>query len=698
MPIIENAPLDEIQRRFVTANDTDIRLLAPAGSGKTHSLLWRCLHLHRQSRSAARFLLVTFTRAARDELRARLNSGGDFAEIATSADVVTLNGYGWRAVRDTFSSPKLSVSAFERQTLVNGTLASAWNEDERLREAMRAYPFKAPGVLASLLETMKALGFDHETPSSRQANDRIDALEDLGLIGLLEEPKEKLLEFGALANGRWETFLATVVPFFVKACEAQRRAAAFTLEDQKYFGWLALRNLVRDQRLPAPEARLTHILVDEFQDINPLDLELILTIAALNDAKLTIVGDDDQAIFEWRGAAPDFILDPNEQLARPFETHILEMNYRCPRNIVMKSAELIAHNKRREKKKMTPVSEVEAEIKRLHGETFLHTTNAVVNEIRGFVAGGLAGQRMALLSRKRAQLIPYQIMLAREDIPFCAAEDLHLFLSDSFKRLLGALKTRLTAQQLPALAAIGFTPPNLVDEIMVLADSVQRYPMRKAERDALASFVRSARPETYDAAVDRLEVYDGSIRGEKDNGKTVKDFALRLRRFLHAGDVRAAIAALEELYSGFRQDYGRGTEDIFLADPPFFYLSAFAGTYGDDFKTFIADLEKAMSTLVKLPGSDSDDRMDEQWKRPVHLMTALRAKGREFHTIVMLDAVDGIWPLRRAKTERQIEGERRLFYVAMTRAKARLLVTTSGRIGDAPVQPSPFLQEAGLLS
>lgn len=700
MSSLTTAPLDDIQRRFVTAEDTNIRLLAPAGSGKTHSLLWRCLHLHEESEGAARFLIVTFTRAARDELRARLGAGGDFASIATSADVVTLNGYGWRAVRDAFTSPKLSTSTFERQTLMSGTLAAAWNEDEGLREAMRAYPFKAPGVLAGLLERMKALGFDHEAPSSRHANDRIDALDALGLTGLLEEPKEKLLEFGALANGRWETFLATAVPFFVKACEAQRQAASFTLEDQKYFGWLAFRNLVRDGRHPAPEARLTHVLVDEFQDINPLDLELILAIAALNDAKLTIVGDDDQAIFEWRGAAPDFILDPNEQLGRPFETHILEMNYRCPRNIVTKSAELIAHNKRRENKRMVPVSTVDAEIVRLHGDSFLTTTNDVVGEIRAFVAAGrdgaLAGQRMALLSRKRAQLIPYQIMLAREDIPFCAAEDLHLFLSDSFKRLLGALKTRLTAQQLPALAAIGFTPPNLVDEIMALADSVQRYPMRKAERDAMASFLRAARPETYDAAVERLETYDGTIRGQKDDGKTVKDFAVRLRRFLHAGDVRAAIAALEELYSGFRQDYGRGTEDIFLADPPFFYLSAFADTYGEDFKAFITDLEKAMSTLVKLPGNDAEDSVDEQWKRPVHLMTALRAKGREFHTVVMLDTVDGIWPLRRAKTERQIEGERRLFYVAMTRAKARLLLTTSGRIGEAPVQPSPFLLEAGL--
>jgi DNA helicase II / ATP-dependent DNA helicase PcrA len=232
---------------------------------------------------------------------------------------------------------------------------------------------------------------------------------------------------------------------------------------------------------------------------------------------------------------------------------------------------------------------------------------------------------------------------------------------------------------------------------MVLCNSVQRFPLRKAEADALASHLRRGQPATYDVALEALESYPGPIRGKQDDGKTVKDFAIRLRKFLHSPDVRSSIEALQTLYSGFKQDYGRSQEDIFLADPPFFYLAAFAGTYGNDFQKFIDDLDKAKATLVKLPGMDGDDdSANAEWRKPVHLMTALRAKGREFHTVVMLDVVDGIWPLRRAKTERQIEGERRLFYVAMTRAKSRLLLTTSGRIGDEPTNPSPFLAEADL--
>jgi DNA helicase-2/ATP-dependent DNA helicase PcrA len=283
-----------------------------------------------------------------------------------------------------------------------------------------------------------------------------------------------------LGNGRWESFLEVAMPFFVEACRQQQAQAAFTLEDQKYFGWLTLRRDIAEGRRPEGDAAITHILVDEFQDINPLDLALILTIADLNGSRLTIVGDDDQAIFEWRGAAPDFILYPEQHLRRNFSTQILTRNYRCPRNIVEKSARLIAHNKRRESKEMIPVSTVDAQIDRLHGETFLHTTQRITEEIAAFVKAGVPGARMALLSRKRAQLIPYQILLARDEIAFCAAEDLHVFLSDTFERLLRALRIRHTATQMPALAKIGFRLPTVVDDIMGLCDSVQRFPLRRA--------------------------------------------------------------------------------------------------------------------------------------------------------------------------------------------------------------------------
>ena len=79
-------------------------------------------------------------------------------------------------------------------------------------------------------------------------------------------------------------------------------------------------------------------------------------------------------------------------------------------------------------------------------------------------------------------------------------------------------------------------------------------------------------------------------------------------------------------------------------------------------------------------------------------MTALRAKGREFDTVFILDAVDGVWPSKQAKTEGELEQERRLFYVAMTRARKNLFFVVEDQFGDKHLNASPYLKEIGLLT
>src|SRR5690606_12042695 len=148
------------------------------------------------------YLIVSFTRAARDELRARL---GDpvFAGFASRADVVTLNGWGHRRLRSMSGAPRLHVSEFELGSLVKNVLAPAWSSVPALEKGMKHQPFKLPKLLAGLLDMMKTLGFDHEDGSLRMADDRLDALEQLGLLPLLEEYMVRLEDLGVLANRRW---------------------------------------------------------------------------------------------------------------------------------------------------------------------------------------------------------------------------------------------------------------------------------------------------------------------------------------------------------------------------------------------------------------------------------------------------------------------------------------------------------------
>ncbi|MEH2510162.1 DNA helicase-2/ATP-dependent DNA helicase PcrA [Nitrobacteraceae bacterium AZCC 1564] len=680
--------LDPFQHRFVTAQEGNARLLAPAGSGKTQSILWRCAELYRRD-GKARFLVVTFTRAARDELRARLRQP-EFANLGVAVDVVTLNGWGFRRVRANYHRPRIVVGESERSRLVHNTLQPVWRDNEAIAAAMRSYPYRTDKILINTIDRLKSLGFNHEGDALGFANGHLDRLEQLDLIWLVERTIDELSELEILPDARLETFIETVVPFFAEAAASLIGQSTFTLEDQKYVAYLDLRRQIIDGRHPSGGSRLTHVLVDEFQDINPLDLELIRSIADLNRADLMIVGDDDQAIFEWRGATPNFILDPDKYFGREFQTYILERNYRCARNLVHGSQALIVHNVRREKKTITPVRETDAEIEVMHRATFAQSIDAVMDEVRGFLRRNVPGEKLAILSRKRAQLIPYQILMASEDLPFCAAEDLQVFLSDAFKKLHHALFVCSVVRS-------GARSLSVVEDVIVLVDLVKRFPLKKTERDRLLAHLRSGRPKTYHEAIDLLEAFRGPLKAPNEDGSASRTFARAIRSLVDASSVQHAVDALGKEFGGLGQDYGKSQEDIFFADPPFLYLSEFAVRYDDDFERFLDDIERARDTLVKLPGEDDESIADEMWRRPVHMMTALRAKGKEFDTVVILDANDGVWPLRRAETQAQKEGERRLFYVAMTRAKRRLVVTLSNRIGEQPAIPSPFLSEAGLF-
>ena len=136
---------------------------------------------------------------------------------------------------------------------------------------------------------------------------------------------------------------------------------------------------------------------------------------------------------------------------------------------------------------------------------------------------------------------------------------------------------------------------------------------------------------------------------------------------------------------------------FFYADPPFFYLIAYAVRYGDDLQAFCEDVEKAINTLSHVSPEENEE-IDETLKRKLHLMTALRAKGKEFDVVIILDCNNGIWPSQLAETPEQIEAERRVFYVAFTRVKKHLCIMLNKQMFGEVMAPSPFLNEMGLCT
>lgn len=679
--------LDEYQTAFCDAPAGNIRLLAPAGSGKTHSLLHRCVTLAERNDGKAKFLVVTFTQAARDELRSRLATE-PFVRHAAGIEITTLNSWGWRRVRDRHQAPKL-LTVKDRNFAVQNQLQPVWKKHSKIADAMSS-PGTATGkALLNMIDGLKNLGFDHLREKTEEAfTARVAELTEAGAVLMLDPIARELHDLGIIKQPEVGLIHKGFYKFWQQASQAMIDQSVFTFEDQKYVAWIDIRKQIEDGRLPIGGSRYTDVLVDEFQDVSPLDLALVRDVAALHRANVTIVGDDDQAIFEWRGATPSYILSPERWFDRPFATFILERNYRCPKNLVAHAKRLIEHNTVRQPKRVVAHSQVEARTDVIRRETFADSIDTVVGEIEAFLktAGG-TGAKVALVSRKRAQLIPYQVLLAQKDIPFCAAEDLQVFLSQAFESLLDLLAARAEADSRRMTGRV-------VDDTVKLCNRVKKYPLNKADTARLRAHLQAAKPRSTIEALDALSAYDGPLKGDNTGRSMSLAFATALRTLLTAATVSEAITELGDKFAGLSKDYGKAQEDIFFSDPPFFYLAQFAKRYGDDFERFVDDIQNAADTLAQLPAED--DAGGAVWTRQVHLMTALRAKGKEFDTVVLLDVNDGIWPTRHAQTPAQREGERRLFYVAMTRAKRRLAITVSAQIGGAPAIPSPFLSEAGL--
>ncbi|MEH1947338.1 MAG: ATP-dependent helicase [Nostoc sp.] len=699
--------LDQSQKQFCEAQHGNIRLLAPAGCGKTLSILFRCVYLTEKAKSQRlRFLIVTFTVVAKQELLSRLNEDEKFVSIRDRVEIITLNAWGYRRIRNVAFSSKLISSKEDYHFTMRNLLQPIWKNHEQVKAAIEKNSNIAPKKLMELIDSFKAIGFDHIRHTNyEQFVKQLTELRSQGLTPKIDEILDSLARLGIIGisiNRKGEEYAKTgereiynsFFRFWRDATQHLIESATFTLEDQKYFAYLDEYQKLDEGKYLSGAAQYDHILVDEFQDINPLDLALLKVITKRNRANITIVGDDDQALFEWRGATPEYILNPNKYFEMDFTTYTLATNYRSPINIVEMSQRLIARNSRRVEKTISSSGTDKASVEIQVTENLNQAMERVYDEINNFIAQGQSPSRVAIIGRKRSQLIPYQIYFASKGVSFCAAEDLQIFMSEAFERILRLITIKNKCHERRRKTEV-------VEDLLELCNLVKRYPLSKKDKEALRKHLIDTSVSTVLEAVKSLEVYRGSLKGEKTNteGKISLDMAKAIRSLLVAKTVAESICELGDNFQGLQTDIGKAEDDIFYVDPPFLHLAEYAIRYDDDYIQFIEDVDRAKQQLAYIPPFEYDDKpssIDELWKRPVHLMTAIRSKGKEFDSVILLDVNDDIWPNKNAQTPDQKEGERRVFYVAFTRAKRRVLMLVSKRLGNREAIPSPYIGEMGL--
>jgi DNA helicase-2/ATP-dependent DNA helicase PcrA len=701
-PLNLNDFLDSFQINFCEEPSRLTRLLAPAGSGKTHSLLWRCQTLTQNAGEAenVRFLIFTFTRAARDELRSRLKNNSCFQSMASFVEVATLNAWGYRRLKSRLNNPRLVSSKQDKWFCIANWLQPVWQNHPAIKQVMTdsRRKSKAAQLIMDLIDRLKSVGFRHDKITSFAAFEKhISWMQENGMDAHLQSILQDLddLEIIDLKKDRpspTKQMFENFFWFWQDATAKMFEMAVLTLEDQKYWAAIDLEKAIAENRYTTGMHRFQHILVDEFQDVNPLDLALLKNIAQINKGQLCIIGDDDQAIYEWRGATPEFILNPDTHIESGYKTYILERNYRSPKNIVEISQRLIKHNRNRVDKNVQAVSKENARIEVIKQPNLENSVDYVLEQVKTLLKDK-SFRNIALISRKRSQIIPYQIVFASEDIEFYAAEDLNVLMSKTFNGLKDMLLLKAQADQKTPFA------PDPVESLLKLCDKVKRYELSKNDRGSLKSYLLSKRPRSLRQALEELYSYTGQLKGLNTGGTMSGSFYEAISGFLDTEDVADAIRSISDNFDGLQKDYGKSLDDIFYADPPFLYLSDYAERYGDDYGLFLEDVEKAISTLAKIPGDNEDEAQasqDESWKCRLHLMTALRAKGKEFDAVFILDCNRGIFPNKFAQTEADFEAERRLFYVALTRARKQLTLLVNDRMFGETAAPSPYLKECGL--
>lgn len=704
--------LNDFQRAYIESDpNANSRLLAPAGCGKTMTLLFRAAglvgHLKEKGIGKPKILIATFTNPAKNEL---LKKAREFGFDTDCLEITTLNSWGSRILTASFPNTRIYVDTSKDEDIntwwkyvVRPCFDNCENICNQLEEKTKkgnpTIPTKNKRAVFEIFEGLKNLGLPlsemKDTESfwemqERQVERKLlldDVFHDSFLSPMFKMfPGLRFKEDDGLFYYRpYDDRIKELVSLFHSSMKRQYSTSwqfIFSFEDQKYY---PLQLLFEKKYDFEP---YHYIFVDEFQDINALDFNLIKAISDYSKEKtgmgyVSVVGDADQAIFEWRDAVPDYIVNCSQYLDS-LNTYQLTINYRSPANIVNLSQNLIANNKASyERQRVVPANSSTARIEIIKGEDVGEISRSLIPHLRELLK---KGKTVAVIGRKKAQLVYHQMLFIKENIPFFAADDLNILFSESFNLMIDLFRFRLYGYSSKTIS-----PGVFFSSIQKFVRAYQSEGDWKSGEDELKEMVYEKLPEEFTIQ----EFIDAILRDDYLSAVFSKS-DVYLTDFFLSDTVSEAIRILRGGWRFKKEVPPSNNEDIFRKDPPFALLEEFADTFGSDFCGFVNRLQEVRDNAIRLSEICSKDYIYPP--DTVNLMTGIRSKGREFDSVILLDAIEQIWPcVGPSGTIDNEEEERRMFYVAMTRSKEELLITLPKRYGYYGTTPSKYLREAGII-
>lgn len=648
------------QREAVLCTEGPLLVLAGAGSGKTRVLTHRIAHLVEDLNVAPwQIMAITFTNKAAAEMRERLQSliGGG----ARGMWVSTFHGMCVRILR----------TDCERVGFAKGFTIYDDSDSKRLVE-----------------QIMDELNIDKKRYPIPALRNRISqAKNDLQVAEVFAEKTSD--QVGQVA-----------ARVYTRLQERLRQLNAFDFDDLLLYTWLLLKN--HPDVLAAYQNRFRYLMVDEYQDTNHAQYVLTQLLAAAHK-NIMVVGDDDQSIYSWRGADLRNILDfekdyPEARVVK------LEENYRSMGNILAAANAVIANNLTRKPKKLFTSKPAGDKISVYSATDERDEGRWIASEIEHQHGEGMSYNQIAVFYRTNAQSRMLEDMLMRAGVPYRLIGGTRFFDRAEIRDVMAYLN--LVVNPANDVAAhrvinvpkrgIGKTTVEHIDyvaretgitflqaaELCIADDQI-----RSATRKAIAEFV---------ALIHEAQGYAGDLRKVVE---AIVDKAglIRALEAENSDDAAGRIENIQELF-GVVDEYAQTHDDAdALFEPP----TAEDAPEADDeppVRTFQANSLPDFVEWVTLR-TDMDTVAEDG--EAITMMTIHAAKGLEFDCVFVAGMEESLFPHGNSSQDSQgLEEERRLAYVAITRARKKLYLTnafTRQIFGQSSANPpSRFIGEIPL--
>lgn len=410
------------------------------------------------------------------------------------------------------------------------------------------------------------------------------------------------------------------------------------------------------------QERLEYIMIDEFQDIDQLQYDLMMVLCDYHK-NLFIVGDPDQTIYTWRGANVKFLLDFDKAFPET-QTIMMMENYRSTPEILACANSLIAKNSQRMKKSLVPTLPSGQPVRCHFADDQEQEARWIVAEMKKLRADGVPFRDMTVLYRAHYVTRAVEEVLLEEKIPYTIYSGVQFFARQEIKDALSYLRMLVFKDDLSFRRIVNVPKRNLGKRRLAFLEET-------AEREHTS---------LYEALVRHLD--EPTFKGTKAH-----DFVALIEQFATDYDGRPVSEVLAALLdaSGYermlRTEGSQERLDNLAELKQSIYL--FETTCGEE-----VTLPYYLAHVALFTNADLDDAEDK-----VKLMTIHAAKGLEFPYVFLCGMNDGIFPSRRVRTVQAMEEERRLAFVALTRAEKGLYLSEAdGRNFDGTLRyPSRFL-------